>query len=140
MKDFIGCFHHHCSICKKNTVEAGGMLYRCSICPWAWCYECLPTGNSGFRYLDTHQRWEDLGFDTSKNSVYIHCSEDCEMYAKKEFNWKPEKIGQSCPNALDVSYNFGVNAMQDHATAEMDKKPAAREVSSTSSSSSEEDG
>ncbi|KAL3918948.1 MAG: hypothetical protein SGILL_004001 [Bacillariaceae sp.] len=130
MKDFKGCFHHHCSVCQKNTQEAGGLMYRCSICPWAWCEACIPVKNAGFRYLDSNERWEELKFDSTKNAVYIHCSTDCETYAKKEFNWKPKTTARACPSLLDVSHNFGVD---------VDKKPAAREVSSPSVFSSEED-
>lgn len=106
-KDFQRCFHHRCCKCNKNLQEAGGLLYPCAVCPWAWCEDCLPLLNDGFRYLGACERWEKLGFNSTKNAIYIHCSSACEGFALKEFKWKPDKKGQVCPDALDLSYNFG---------------------------------
>jgi SWI/SNF-related matrix-associated actin-dependent regulator of chromatin subfamily A member 5 len=131
-KDFKHCFHHHCSGCNKNTQEVGGLLFRCAICPWAWCESCVPTGKD-VRYLDSHERWDELGYNSSKNAIYIHCSAECERYAKKEFNWKPE-VSKVCPDSLDLSYNFGAPKV------DVESKPTAREVSSSSSFSSDEGG
>ncbi|KAL3922948.1 MAG: hypothetical protein SGILL_001931 [Bacillariaceae sp.] len=119
-KDFLSCMHHRCATCSKNLVEAGGLLYPCAVCPWAYCGDCLPKTNKGFRILGENSRWEDLGFDSTKHAVYIHCSAECEKYAKIEYKWKPPKTKRICPEPLDVSYNFGVkcNMMESNEKVE----------------------
>ncbi|KAG7366569.1 SNF2-related protein [Nitzschia inconspicua] len=107
-KDFQRCFHHRCVECDKTLAEAGGLLYPCAICPWAWCEDCLDVTKAGFRYLGSYDRWEKLGFNSTKNAVYIHCSAACEAFACKEYKWKPDEMKQVCPEELDVSSNFGV--------------------------------
>lgn len=107
-KDFHRCKHHRCSECDKNLQEAGGLLFPCAICTLAFCEDCLPVTNEGFRYLGKYDRWESYGFNSTKNAIYIHCSAACENYARKGFKWNPESQAQKCPKELDVSYNFGV--------------------------------
>jgi SWI/SNF-related matrix-associated actin-dependent regulator of chromatin subfamily A member 5 len=109
-KDFQRCFHHHCTGCNKNLSEAGGLLYPCAVCYVAFCEDCIPSDKNGFRYLGKNDRWEALNFNSTKNFVYIHCSAECEKYAIEEFNWNLGKASRKCPEILDVSHNFGVNA------------------------------
>lgn len=38
------CPHHNCTPCGRTTQEAGGLLFRCQLCPSAFCEDCLGTG------------------------------------------------------------------------------------------------
>ena len=102
--DFSRCSHHGCTKCNKTGSEAGGMLYRCSVCPQSFCEDCVP---SKARLLGKYERFEKLGYNTTKHSAYIHCGVECERFAKKEYGWKLESQLQVVPDELDLSSNFG---------------------------------
>lgn len=121
-KDLLSCPHHRCSKCNKNVQAAGGLLFPCQSCPLSFCEDCLPKDEKGFRILDTCDRFAQLGFDTNL-LCYIHCSEKCEEYAKKEFKWEPKGTeSPPAPSALDVSYAFGseIDANIDDALVKED--------------------
>mmetsp|Transcript_5139 Transcript_5139/g.10848 ORF Transcript_5139/g.10848 Transcript_5139/m.10848 type:complete len:1069 (-) Transcript_5139:172-3378(-) len=111
-KEFQHCPHHRCYECSKNRASAGGLLFPCQSCPRAYCEDCLP--KTGVTFLDKNNHFEELGFDSTKNVVYIHCSEICENYAKQEHGYAiPPKSQQHCPEHLDLSYNFGASCDLD---------------------------
>jgi SWI/SNF-related matrix-associated actin-dependent regulator of chromatin subfamily A member 5 len=110
--DFQSCPHHRCSKCNKNRYHAGGLLYSCNSCPNSYCEDCLP--KEGVTFLDKLERFEKLGFDSTKRNVYIHCSDMCENYAVAELGYHPpnlpcEKKRASCPKAIDLSDHFGTS-------------------------------
>lgn len=35
------CSQHSCAPCGRTTQEAGGLLFRCQLCPNAYCEDCL---------------------------------------------------------------------------------------------------
>lgn len=106
-KDFLSCPHHRCNKCHKNSQAAGGLLFPCQSCPMSFCEDCLPTKTMGFRILGSCDRFVKLGFH-SKNLCYIHCSESCEEWAKKEYKWSPPSTKRTpTPAALDLSQAFG---------------------------------
>ena len=109
--DFSSCSHHRCALCSKNVVGAGGLLFACQSCPNAFCEDCIPP--TGVRYLgETTPAFLNLGYEGNPRTIYIHCSEQCEDYAKTELGWKePESQKMQCPNEIDVSYSFGANAL-----------------------------
>jgi len=96
------------------------MLYRCSVCPQSFCEDCVP---SKARLLGKYERFEKLGYNTTKHSAYIHCGVECERFAKKEYGWKLESQLQVVPDALDLSSNFGANEtdMEGLATNKSDQ-------------------
>jgi SWI/SNF-related matrix-associated actin-dependent regulator of chromatin subfamily A member 5 len=105
--DFARCPHHRCIKCEKNGADAGGYLYPCAVCTNSYCDECLPMDEPGFRMLGKNERFEELGYNSTKRTAYIHCSVECEKFAKLEYGWKLEKAVSVCPEPLDVSFNFG---------------------------------
>lgn len=105
--DFARCPHHRCNKCGKNGKNAGGFLYPCSVCTNCYCDECLPKNEQGFRMLGKNERFEELGFNTTKRTAYIHCSAECEKFAKAEYGWELGKTISTCPEHLDFSFNFG---------------------------------
>jgi hypothetical protein len=105
--DFLACPHHRCQVCHKNGQAAGGLLFPCQSCPMSFCEDCLPTKTKGFRILGSCDRFAKLGFD-SENLCYIHCSESCEEWAKKEYLWSlPSTKSAPTPAALNLSQSFG---------------------------------
>jgi hypothetical protein len=38
------CPWHACAECDKTTSVAGGLLFRCTDCPTAYCFDCSPQG------------------------------------------------------------------------------------------------
>jgi len=106
--DFKSCSHHKCWECGKSASSAGGMLFVCQACPKAFCEDCLPTDVK--RIIGDCTRFEKLGYISpqSASAVYIHCDENCENVAIKEFGWTPEKKQrQKCPELLDIADEFG---------------------------------
>jgi len=124
---FSCCSHHHCSMCHRGTSAAGGLLFPCQSCSICYCEECLPRDEPGFRILGECDRFEKLGFDSTNQRVYIHCSAYCETYAKEVYSWKPAvETRGPCPPELDLSHNFGST---DSAT-EVVASPAATSTAS----------
>ena len=143
---FFSCSHHWCTKCGKSAQHAGGILFPCQACPVAFCEDCLPKDRKGFRFLGQCDRFEELGFNSTKQNVYIHCSEHCENYAITEFGWTPPQksnLKPACPAKLDVSYNFDtaeepqVESLDNEDTEMSDSALTASMTTSTSSPSSE---
>lgn len=109
-KDFMTCSHHRCSICNKTSSGAGGLLYPCQSCPSAFCGDCLPTENVRFLGKEV-DRFQALGYVPNDNYHYIHCSKQCENVAKIEFGFTGDVESPKCPPALNISYAFGVDAL-----------------------------
>jgi SWI/SNF-related matrix-associated actin-dependent regulator of chromatin subfamily A member 5 len=127
-KDFHSCPHHRCSICTKNRTNAGGLLFLCHACPTSFCEECLP--KEGITFLDKFERFEKLGFDSTKHNVYINCSDRCEMYAIQEYGYRPPNPNQkkkfvSCPEVIDLSGHFGTSYDLDEAAAAVETEKEA---------------
>lgn len=108
-KDFMSCTHHQCVQCGTRREGAGGLLYPCNACARSFCESCLPS--EGMTFLESVDRLEKLGFHASlKGLVYIHCSPECEQYAKLELGYVPKyakSLAQVCLEPLDLKYNFG---------------------------------
>ncbi len=69
------CPHHKCVVCNRKAYAAGGLLFRCSECPKAYCEDHLPQqaeliGGEVDRLLA-------LGFHAVKQACYVICSEEC---------------------------------------------------------------
>ena len=114
VRDFRCCTHHKCVNCGKNRASAGGLMYPCNACSRSFCDDCLP--EKGVTYLEKLDRFEELGFNTTKGSVYIHCSKICENYAKQELGYKPSRDRKPvCPEQRSFSRFFGASYDLDAA-------------------------
>jgi len=100
-KDFQSCSHHYCKTCDKPSQQVGGLLFPCQVCTDCFCEDCLPISNEGFRILGACERFEQLGFNSTKRAAYIHCCKDCEDWAIKELNWTEPSVQQVCPEPID---------------------------------------
>jgi len=124
--EFQACPHHQCRICLKKRADAGGLLYLCHACPNSFCEDCLP--RKGVTFLDKVERFEKLGFDTTKHNVYINCSDMCERYAIAEYGYKPQKRStksRACPKAIDLSEYFGASYDVNEAAVAVDAENEA---------------
>ena len=76
------CPHHRgCVICRK-TNSSTGFLFRCEMCPDAYCEDCLPLD---YAFVGRNcERWEELGFAAPSNACFIHCGADCVAFAAKQ--------------------------------------------------------
>lgn len=110
-RDFSACPHHKCSKCGKGRGDAGGLLFPCHVCPHSFCEDCLP--EKGVTFLERVERFEKLGFDSTKHVVYINCSDYCEKYAIAEYGYVPSKSKGSkrrvCPEKLNLTGHFGAS-------------------------------
>ena len=67
------CPHHKCVVCSRKAYAAGGLLFRCSECPKAYCEDHLPVdaeliGGEVDRLLA-------LGFQAVKQAGRLLCSQ-----------------------------------------------------------------
>lgn len=76
------CPHHRgCVTCQRPS-SSTGFLFRCEMCPDAFCEDCLPLDHAFVgRSCD---RWEELGFVAPSNACFIHCGADCVAFAAKQ--------------------------------------------------------
>jgi len=52
------CPHHSCATCGRKAAAAGGLLFRCAVCPQAFCEDHLP---AEALIMGECQRFQDLG-------------------------------------------------------------------------------
>lgn len=144
-KDLWRCTHHNCSTCSKNRASAGGLLYPCQCCHRSFCEDCLP--ETGVTLLEKVDRFEKLGFDSTKNVVYIICSPICQRYAEKEpqyFGHVPVQKGKGkCPQPMDLSNifvtSFDLDAAQNAVKEEKVREFAVAGVRTRTGKSTQQD-
>jgi len=80
------CPHHACGACGRKGSAAGGLLFRCEACEWAYCEDCLPAEvvDAG-RIVDRCERFVRLGQEPPRQAVFIHCSQECAAFAAEGF-------------------------------------------------------
>jgi len=69
------CPHHKCTFCGRKAHAAGGLLFRCTECPKAFCEDHLPL--EADLLGGEVDRLVKLGFGAVKQACYVHCSADC---------------------------------------------------------------
>ena len=73
------CPHHSCCKCGRKTSECG-LLFRCEICPDAYCEDCMPVESSNI--LGTSTRFSELGYRNPPSCCYCVCSLRCQYFAE----------------------------------------------------------
>lgn len=97
------CPHHNCSTCER-TSSAAGCLFRCEICQYAYCDDCLPPESE---ILGECQRFIELGYRRPSSAYYIRCSVECQQHdSDKYFDAVDEIIGES-ESAMDADQESG---------------------------------
>ncbi|GIL69867.1 hypothetical protein Vretifemale_646 [Volvox reticuliferus] len=70
------CPHHTCATCKRGTCKAGGLLFRCEMCPNAYCEDDLP---ANYHMVGSCELFQALGQRHPKQACFIHCSDACKQ-------------------------------------------------------------
>ena len=66
------CPQHSCFDCGKNSMDAGGMVYRCRWCSKAYCEDCLDF--EGTTLLgDNLLEYETLNFSPDTTAFFVEC-------------------------------------------------------------------
>ena len=73
------CPHHSCCKCGRKTSECG-LLFRCEICPDAYCEDCMPVESSNI--LGTSTRFSELGYRNPPSCCFCVCSQRCQYFAE----------------------------------------------------------
>ncbi|KAL3930875.1 MAG: hypothetical protein SGARI_004355, partial [Bacillariaceae sp.] len=133
-KEFASCPHHRCSGCGLKRSDAGGLLYPCETCSLSFCEDCLP--ETGVTFLEKVDRFEKLGFDSTKHVVYIHCSPTCQQYSIRELGFEPNSSRKRapCPEAMDLASHFSASYDLDRAEEAVQAKEEAEQQAKLESS------
>ena len=75
------CPHHECDKCGRKAAAAGGLLFRCSVCSFASCEDCLPADS---KIINTHLRFQALGHRHPREACYILCSSKCVDFSQRK--------------------------------------------------------
>jgi len=68
------CPHHSCATCGRKAAAAGGLLFRCAVCPHSFCEDHLPPEAL---IMGENKRFQDLGHIHPKQGCYLLCSAAC---------------------------------------------------------------
>ncbi len=74
------CPHHSCDDCGRKAAAAGGLLFRCSVCPSAFCEDHLPLNTP---IVNKCARFLALGQRHPQQACFVLCSSDCTEFSKK---------------------------------------------------------
>jgi SWI/SNF-related matrix-associated actin-dependent regulator of chromatin subfamily A member 5 len=75
------CPHHACMQCNRKATSVGGLLFRCQVCPGAWCEDHLL---EQALVVGANDRFEALGFRHPKEGCYVLCSHACKTWALEQ--------------------------------------------------------
>ena len=68
------CPHHSCATCSRKAAAAGGLLFRCAVCPQSFCEDHLPPEAL---IMGENKRFQDLGHIHPRQGCYLLCSAAC---------------------------------------------------------------
>jgi SWI/SNF-related matrix-associated actin-dependent regulator of chromatin subfamily A member 5 len=68
------CPHHSCDTCGRKAAAAGGLLFRCAVCPRAFCEDHLP---AEALIMGECERFQALGAAHPKQGCYLLCKAAC---------------------------------------------------------------
>ena len=114
------CPHHECDECGRKAAAAGGMLFRCTHCPKAFCEDHLPLQSN---VLKTCDRFKKLGQNHPQQACFILCSETCKKFSQSE-----EGGGGAQSSGINVAASIGAAAnvgASKQGAAWAPSKPAA---------------
>ena len=94
------CPHHSCAVCQKKTAAAGGLLFRCAMCPNAYCEDHLPNEVA----ITNHcERFQNLGQRHPAQAAFVYCRQACADWAKKQGELEAAAAGLPPPH-----FNAGI--------------------------------
>jgi len=74
------CPHHSCLTCGRKAAAAGGLLFRCAVCPRAFCEDHLP---AEALIMGECERFQALGAAHPKQGCYLLCQTTCVVLSNK---------------------------------------------------------
>eukprot|EP00941_MAST-03F_sp_MAST-3F-sp1_P000145 g145.t1 len=88
------CPHHRCEKCNKSAYAVGGLLFRCEMCPRAFCEDHIPRD---MNIVNECKRFQELGQRTPDQACFVRCSKDCIQRAQHYYNETPDStvVGHS---------------------------------------------
>ena len=72
------CGHHECTVCHRKAQHVGGLLFRCTVCPTAYCEDHLPPEAL---IMGENPRFKALGHRHPKQGCYVLHSTECVQLA-----------------------------------------------------------
>lgn len=82
-KGYFSCPQHSCAVCSRKANEAGGLLFRCLVCPCSYCEDHVPDEFHGRVDMARSRDLERLHYAQPASASYILCSHACVRYHKK---------------------------------------------------------
>ena len=76
------CPAHECDVCKRKANAVGGLLFRCEMCPKAYCEDHRP---ADAEVLGECPRMQALGQHHPKQACFIFCGKDCAGHSDERF-------------------------------------------------------
>ena len=125
-----GCPHHSCRECGRKAGAAGGLLFRCQVCPEAYCEDHLPPTATIVGKCD---RFAALGQNHPKQACFVLCSDDCLGFAKGR-GLVADDVGYGEANAVAAA--AGMDTTADAAAPAPPSRKRPSEGSSSSDSGS----
>jgi len=114
-KGYFSCPQHSCSVCNRKATEAGGLLFRCVVCPCAYCEDHVPSEhNSGRTDLPNGcPELEEVGYVQPASAYYVCCSYSCDKYYKAFKNGFVDYKEENRPDGKEHVMVKGVETLID---------------------------
>ena len=75
----FSCPHHQCGVCDRKAAAAGGLLFRCSVCPSTFCEDHLPPDTP---IVNRNARFLALGQRHPSQACFVLCCSECVEHSK----------------------------------------------------------
>ena len=102
------CPHHQCDVCSRKANAVGGLLFRCSVCPKAYCEDHLPPDAL---IMGECPRFVTLGQRHPKQACYILHSPNCVEIAHRQ----GIDCGEASASAAAILGSTGVDTTEQTA-------------------------
>jgi SWI/SNF-related matrix-associated actin-dependent regulator of chromatin subfamily A member 5 len=126
------CPQHSCAQCGRSAAAAGGLLFRCTACPDAFCEEHLPVAAN---VVGANFRFEELGCRQQKQACFVECGKGCARFlAEQRGEQLPEDEGEEADEAAEAAAAAAQQAVLLGGTAYNgfgDDEPGATTTSTT---------
>lgn len=96
------CPQHECDTCGRKSAQVGGMLFRCTHCPKAYCEDHLPLNA---QILKKCERYLKLGQRHPSQACFILCSDICSNFANSDAGGGGAQIGQNAAASIGAAAN-----------------------------------
>lgn len=111
------CPHHKCTSCCR-TSSAAALLFRCEVCPLAYCEDCLPAEAS---IIGESKFFKAKRYVLPSTACYIRCSQEC-----IEFDIEGALAGDELP--LDEEKEETKDVEEEEVKDESDAKESKKNI------------